>query len=84
MLYGWAYPNLLLVLMILMTYSCIAPLLSFFCALYFAAAYAMYKSQLLLVFADMQQSHGQLWPAVVSCSMASLLLSNLTMLVRID
>ena len=43
MLYGWIYPNLLMVLMIISTYCCIAPLLVPFGMLFYAFAYLMYK-----------------------------------------
>ena len=50
MLYGWIYPNLLMVLMIISTYCCIAPLLVPFGMLFYAFAYIMYKVQTLFMY----------------------------------
>ena len=45
LLYGWIYPSLMMVLMIVITYACISPLLTPFGLLYYALAYLMYKYQ---------------------------------------
>jgi hypothetical protein len=50
MLYGWVYPQLLFVLMIVQVYSCIAPLLMPFGVIFFFFSYYMYKYQLLYVY----------------------------------
>lgn len=47
-----------MVLMILLTYCCIAPLLMPLGTLYFCLAYLMYKYQLLYVFIN----ENQVWP----------------------
>lgn len=78
--YGWIYPNLLMILMILVTYSCIAPLLMPFGIVYFAFAYLMYKYQLLYVYVNDYQSGGYMWYAVFNRSMVSILCGALTLL----
>ena len=40
-LYGWVYPQLMMVLMIQVTYACIAPLLMPLCAVFYVFAYTM-------------------------------------------
>ncbi len=56
MVYGWIYPQLMMVLMVMVTYAVITPLLLPFCAMFFAAAYIMYKYQLLYVYINDYQS----------------------------
>jgi hypothetical protein len=73
MLYGWIYPNLLMVLMIAVTYWCIAPFVLPFCAMFYALAYLMYKYQLLYVYVNPEQSGGFLWYSVFDKSMVALL-----------
>ena len=80
MLYGWCYPQLLMVLMIMLTYSCISPFLMPFCTLFFAFAYLMYKYQLLYVYINEYQSGGDMWYAVFDRSIISLLFSSVTLL----
>ena len=79
LLYGWIYPNLMMVLMIIVTYASIAPLLMPFGLLYFTFAYLMYKYQLLYVYINNYQSGGYSWYAVFSWSMVALLLGALTL-----
>ncbi|RYH30613.1 hypothetical protein EON65_04590 [archaeon] len=64
MLYGWIYPQLMMVLMIMVTYSSISPLLMPPCILFFMGAYIMYKYQLLYVYINEYQSGGFMWYAV--------------------
>jgi hypothetical protein len=59
--YGWCYPQVMMVLMIVMTYSTIAPFLMPICAVFFAFCYLMYKYQLLYVFINDFQSGGFMW-----------------------
>lgn len=80
MLYGWCYPNIMMVLMIMVTYSCIAPFLMPFCLIFFLFAYLMYKYQLLYVYITEYQSGGFMWYAVFDRSLVSLLMANLTLL----
>lgn len=80
MLYGWVYPQLMMVLMIQVTYACIAPLLMPVCSLFFAFAYTMYKYQLLYVYINDYQSGGFMWYAVFTRSLVALLFASLTLL----
>ena len=66
MLYGWIYPQLMMVLMIVLVYSCITPLLTPLGAIFFAFTYIMYKYQLLYVYINEYQSGGYMWYAVFS------------------
>lgn len=79
-LYGWVYPNLLMVLMILLTYCCIAPLLMPLGVVYFALAYIMYKYQLLYVFINDYQSGGYMWYAVFSRSIVALVCGSMVLM----
>jgi len=80
MLYGWIYPQLMMVQMIIITYSCISPFLMPFGALFFAFAYIMYKYQLLYVYVNDSQSHGYMWYAVFNRSLVALLFATTTVL----
>lgn len=77
--YGWVYPNLLMVLMILTIYMCIAPFLMPCAMMYFAFAYIMYKYQLLYVFVNDYQSGGNMWYQVFNRSMIILICASLVL-----
>jgi hypothetical protein len=77
--YGWVYPNLLMVLMILTIYMCIAPLLMPCAMMYFAFAYIMYKYQLLYVFVNDYQAGGSMWYQVFNRSMIILICASLVL-----
>jgi len=78
--YGWLYPNLMMILMILLTYSCIAPLLMPFGIAFFAGAYLMYKYQLLYVLINHYQAGGDMWYAIFNRCMVALLCSVATLI----
>lgn len=78
--YGWLYPNLMMILMILLTYSCIAPLLMPFGIAFFAGAYVMYKYQLLYVLINHYQAGGDMWYAIFNRCMVALLCSVATLI----
>ena len=80
MRYGWLYPSLLMVLMILTTYMCIAPLLSPCAVAYFASAYMTYKYQLLFVYVNKYQSGGKMWYQVFDRSMIILVCGSVVLL----
>eukprot|EP00981_Chlorochromonas_danica_P010656 scaffold3296_cov159-Ochromonas_danica.AAC.23 len=80
MLYGWIYPQLMMVLMIMLTYSVITPVLSPLCALFFSFAYIMYKYQLLYVYINEYQSGGYMWYAVFNHAVIALIFSSCTLL----
>jgi hypothetical protein len=63
MLYGHIYPHVMMVLMIVVTYSTMAPLLMPFGVAYFGGAYIMYKYQFLYVYVNDYQSGGDMWYA---------------------
>ena len=71
--YGWIYPSLMMVLMIVITYACISPLMAPLGVLYYISAYYMYKYQLLYVFINEYQSGGFMWYAVFTRSMIALI-----------
>lgn len=73
MLYGWVYPNLLMVLMIAVCYNCIAPFVLPFCCVYYALVYMMYKYQLLYVYINPEQGGGFMWYAVFDYAMTALM-----------
>ena len=72
-LYGWIYPNQVFVMMIMMAYSCIAPLLVPFCLIFYGFSYMMYKYQLLYIWVNRYQSGGALWYEVFNKSMISMI-----------
>jgi len=72
-IYGWIYPSLMMVLMIVITYACISPLMAPLGVLYYISAYYMYKYQLLYVFINEYQSGGFMWYAVFTRSMIALI-----------
>lgn len=80
MLYGWIYPQLMMVLMIMVTYCCITPLLMPFCVLFYAGAYVMYKYQLLYVYINEYQSGGYMWYAVFNRSLIALEFASLALI----
>lgn len=80
MLYGWIYPNLIMVLMIMLTYCCIAPLVVPFALLFYSFSYCMYKYQLLYVYINVYQSGGFMWYAVFKHSMVGLICGVVTLL----
>lgn len=80
MLYGWIYPNLLMVLMIMTTYCCISPLLIPFCSLFYIFSYIMYKYQLLYIYINEYQSGGYMWYQVFYFSMIALIMGIITLL----
>jgi hypothetical protein len=80
MLYGWIYPQLMMVLMIMVTYCLITPLLMPFCAIFFAGAYIMYKYQLLYVYVNEYQSGGYMWYAVFNRSLIALEFASVTLI----
>lgn len=61
MSYGWYYPQIMMVVMIVVTYSTIAPFLMPFGALFFAFCYVIYKYQVLYIFTNDYQSGGFDW-----------------------
>ena len=78
--YGWIYPNLLFVMMITTTYSCIAPFIMPISAVYFGFVYLMYRYQLMYVYVNKYQSGGDMWYAVFDRSMIILVCGSVVLL----
>lgn len=74
------YPGLFLVLTIVVTYACIAPILMPFGALFFSVSYLMYKYQLLYTYVNNNQSLGFMWYSAFNRSLISLLFASFTLL----
>ncbi|KAI9465651.1 DUF221-domain-containing protein [Lactarius psammicola] len=60
--YGTVYPQAILIFVITLLYSIAQPLILIFGAIYFGAAYLVYKYKLLFVFYKPYESQGQAWP----------------------
>ncbi len=80
MLYGWVYPQIEVVVIILMAYSCIAPLLSVACFVFFVLCHFLYKYHLMYVYINNNQGGGVMFYEVVSKSMVSLMFASLCLL----
>jgi hypothetical protein len=80
MLYGWVYPQLMLVEMIMLTYSVISPVLMPFGIVFFLFTYAMYKYQLLWCYVNEFQSGGHMFYAVFNRSMVGILFASIVMI----
>lgn len=80
LVYGWIYPSSLMVLMIITTYSTIAPLLMPFGMMYYLGVYCMYKYQILYVYINAYQSGGYMFYAVFRRSMVALLMATATLI----
>jgi hypothetical protein len=80
MYYGWIYPSIMMVLMIMVTYCCIAPLIVPFCIMFFGFVFLMYKYQLLYVYITDYQSGGFMWYAVFTRSLVCLFFGISTLL----
>ncbi len=80
MLYGWIYPSLLLVLLILSIYGVLAPLVAPFAFIYYFLIYFMYKYQLLYVYVNKYQAGGFMWIAAFKYSMTCLMIGIITLI----
>lgn len=70
--YGWILPNVVVVCCILLTFSVITPLVAPFALAYFAAAYVVYKHQLLHVYAPPCQLGGAFLPMLLQSLLVAL------------
>jgi hypothetical protein len=80
MLYGWIYPSLLMVFMIISVFSCIAPITMCFAVVYYSFVYLIYKYQLLYVYVNEYQSGGYMWYAVFNMAMMVVICGLLTLM----
>ncbi|OUM63314.1 hypothetical protein PIROE2DRAFT_10155 [Piromyces sp. E2] len=77
--YGYHYTIPLLIFVIALTYSCIAPLILIFGCLYFVIAYIIYKYQFLYIHYPKYETYGRYAPMLVNRCMAGLIIFQITM-----
>lgn len=78
--YSTLVPNDMLTVTIALCYAIIAPLILPFAILYFALAWLVMRNQFLNVYVATFDSYGRMWPHIHSRILASLFVSQLTML----
>ncbi|ORX63747.1 DUF221-domain-containing protein [Basidiobolus meristosporus CBS 931.73] len=78
--YGWAYPIPMLVFVIVLTYSVMAPLILVFGAAYFSIAYLFQKYNFLYVYFRRFETGGIFWPVVARRLVFGVFIFQLTML----
>ena len=78
--YGEKYPDLLLVLLICLLYSCISPLIMLFGVVYFALAYLVYSNQFLYVYMPPFDAGGVLWYQVYRKTVSCLVVMHITLM----
>lgn len=76
--YGWEYPNLLLVVVICFTYSCISPIILPVGAAFFLGAWLVYKNQILIVYSPSHESGGTMFPMACHRTLIGLICGQLT------
>ncbi|KAI2511217.1 Cytosolic domain of 10TM putative phosphate transporter [Fragilaria crotonensis] len=77
---GRQYPNQLLVVVIMFTYATISPVILPVGALYFLAAFVVYKKQLLLVYSSTYESGGVFFPTACYRTMVGLVAAQVTLI----
>jgi len=80
LIYGWEYPNLLLVITICFTYSTISPIILPFGALFFLGAFIVYKKQALFVYAPNYESGGLNFPSACHRTLIGLICGQITLI----
>ncbi|CAO3588215.1 unnamed protein product [Absidia cylindrospora] len=78
--YGAGYPAPLLIFIIVLVYSTVAPIILIFGSLYFAITYVVYKYQFLYVYFRPYEAAGQLWTLVFPRIITGMIIFQLTML----
>ncbi|KAM3583870.1 hypothetical protein VKS41_003838 [Umbelopsis sp. WA50703] len=78
-MYGWAYPTPLLMFVVVLEYSTVAPLILLFGTVYFAMAFLVYKYQLLYVYFHPYETAGAAWPMVFPRIITGMIIFQLTM-----
>lgn len=78
--YGWEYPNLLLVIVISFTYSCISPVILPVAAAFFSGAWLVYKNQILTVYSPSYESGGTMFPMACHRCLIGLVCGQLTLI----
>eukprot|EP00618_Florenciella_parvula_P007886 CAMPEP_0119472762 /NCGR_PEP_ID=MMETSP1344-20130328/4686_1 /TAXON_ID=236787 /ORGANISM="Florenciella parvula, Strain CCMP2471" /LENGTH=261 /DNA_ID=CAMNT_0007505757 /DNA_START=589 /DNA_END=1371 /DNA_ORIENTATION=- len=79
-LYGWIFPQLLLVIIIAMTYAPINPLVLPVCAVYFATAYSVYKYLCIYFYVPKFQTGGALYPVLFQHTLTGLSAAQCTLI----
>jgi len=74
------YAQDMLIVLVMMTFSCIAPLCLIAGIIYFAGAAYVYKHQMLYVYEPIFESGGTYWPALARRFVFSLFMSQMTMI----
>jgi hypothetical protein len=77
---GREYPNQLLIIVIMFTYATISPVILPVGALYFLAAFVVYKKQLLLVFSSTYESGGIFFPTACNRTLVGLVAAQVTLI----
>jgi hypothetical protein len=77
---GREYPNQLLVIVIMFTYATISPVILPVGALYFLAAFVVYKNQLLLVCSSTYESGGVFFPTACNRTLVGLVAAQVTLI----
>lgn len=77
---GQEYPNQLLIIVIMFTYATISPVILPVGALYFLAAFVVYKKQLLLVFSSTYESGGVFFPTACHRTLVGLVAAQVTLI----
>jgi len=80
LLYGWEYPNALLVLVVSFTYACISPLILIFSAIYFFFALIVYMNQVVYVYANAYEGGGLLFRVAVNRIFVGLTISQVILM----
>jgi hypothetical protein len=78
--YGWEYPNLLLVIVICFTYSCISPIILLVGSAFFLGSWLVYKNQILTVYTPSYESGGTMFPMACHRALIGLVCGQLTLI----
>ncbi|KAG2178083.1 hypothetical protein INT43_003336 [Umbelopsis isabellina] len=78
-MYGWSYPTPLLMFVVVLEYSTVAPLILLFGTVYFAMAFLVYKYQLLYVYFHPYETAGAAWPMIFPRIITGMIIFQLTM-----
>lgn len=78
--YGYHYTIPLLIFVIVLTYSCISPLILIFGCIYFIVAYIIYKYQFLYIHYPKYETYGRFAPMIVNRCMTGLIIFQFTMI----
>jgi hypothetical protein len=77
--YATRFPSDMLILIIVLCYSIIAPIIIIFGIIYFGLGWLILRNQALKVYVPSYESYGRMWPHMFKRVIASLLLFQVTM-----